>query len=124
MTFHPPTKRQSQLFWAALSALAVGVICGLLFLLVWGLGRALDVLSPVLWPLAVAGVIAYLLDPIVDFLERKKISRPRAIITVFAIAIILVAGAVATVVPPIVKQTREFSQKIPKIKANVQQQVE
>src|ERR1700761_430055 len=109
MSFHPPTKRQANLFWAALSALAIAAICGLLFLLVWGLGRVLDVLSPVLWPLAVAGVIAYLLDPVVDFFERRRFSRPKAIVTVFSVALILVAVAIAIIVPPIVKQTREFS---------------
>ncbi len=124
MSFQPPTKRQTELFWAALSALAIGAICGLLFLLVWGLGRVLDVLSPVLWPLAVAGVIAYLLDPVVDFFERRKLSRSLAIMTVFALAVILVAAMTASVVPPIVKETREFRKKIPQIKENVQQRVE
>jgi len=124
VSFHPPTKRQAQLFWAALSALAVGVICGLLFLLVWGLGRALDILSPVLWPLAVAGVIAYLLDPVVDFFERKKFSRSWAIITVFAVALIIVAAVMANVVPPVVNQTREFAKKIPEIKKKAEQRIE
>lgn len=124
MSLHPPTRHQMRLFWAALSALAVGVICGLIFLLVWGLGRVLDVLSPVLWPLAVAGVMAYLLDPVVDFFERRKFSRPKAIITVFAVAIIIVAAVMATIVPPVVKQTREFVKKIPAIQAKAQQRIE
>jgi predicted PurR-regulated permease PerM len=124
MSFVPPTRRQAQLFWTALSALAIGVIGGLLFLLVWGLSRVLDVLSPVLWPLAVAGVIAYLLDPVVDYFERKGLARSRAIVSVFAIAIVIVAGVIANIVPPIVSQTREFAARVPNIKTNVQQRVE
>ncbi|HEY2081368.1 MAG TPA: AI-2E family transporter, partial [Verrucomicrobiae bacterium] len=124
MNVPPPTARQARLFWTATSALAIGVICGLLFLLVWGLSRVLTVLSPVLWPLAVAGVVAYLLDPVVDYFHRKGLSRPRAIVSVFALALVIVAAVFANIVPPIVSQTREFAARIPNIQTNVQQRVE
>jgi predicted PurR-regulated permease PerM len=115
MSFPPPNRRQAHLFWTALSGLAIAILVGLIVLLVWGLGRVLDILSPVLWPLAVAGVIAYLLDPVVDYIERKRISRPRAIVCVFAIAVIIIAGVSASVVPPIINQTREFAARLPAI---------
>jgi predicted PurR-regulated permease PerM len=124
MSFLPPTRRQGHLYWAALSGLAIAVLAGLIVLLVWGLGRVLDILSPVLWPLAVAGVVAYLLDPVVDFFERKGFPRPRAIVSVFIIAVLLVACVLANIVPPIVSQTREFSTRIPAIQTNVQYHVE
>ena len=124
MTFHPPTSRQAHLYWTALSGLAIAVLVALVVALVWGLAQVLDILSPVLWPLAVAGVIAYLLDPVVDFFEQKGLSRSRAIVSVFAIAIIIVAGVLANIVPPIVNQTREFAKRIPEIRANVEQRVE
>src|SRR5438046_276903 len=79
MSFPPPNRRQAHLFWTALSGLSIALLAGLIVLLVWGLGRVLDILSPVLWPLAVAGVVAYLLDPVVDFFERKGLPRTRAI---------------------------------------------
>jgi predicted PurR-regulated permease PerM len=119
MSFPPPTRRQAHLFWTALSGLAIALLVGLIVLLVWGLGRVLDILSPVLWPLAVAGVVAYLLDPVIDFFERKGFSRPRAIVTVFVIAILIVAGVFTNVVPPIVSQTRDFANRIPTIQAKV-----
>ena len=78
MSFPQPTRRQGHLFWTALSGLAIAILVGLIVLLVWGLGRVLDILSPVLWPLAVAGVVAYLLDPVIDYFERKGLPRPRA----------------------------------------------
>lgn len=115
MSFSPPTRRQGHLFWTALSGLAIAVLVGLIVLLVWGLGRVLDILSPVLWPLAVAGVIAYLLDPVVDFIERKGVSRTRAIVCVFTFAIVVVAAVSASVIPPIVSQTREFAGRLPAI---------
>jgi predicted PurR-regulated permease PerM len=119
MSFPPPTRRQGHLFWTALSGLAIAILAGLVVLLVWGLGRVLDILSPVLWPLAVAGVVAYLLDPVIDYFERRGLPRPRAIVCVFAMAIIIVAGVAASVIPPIVSQTREFAQRIPSIQTKV-----
>ena len=122
--FFPPTKYQTHLFWIALSGLAIAVLAGLVVLLVWGLGKVLDILSPVLWPLAVAGVIAYLLDPVVDFFERKGMRRSRAIVCVFAIALVIVGVVMANIVPPIVNQTRAFAIRIPIIQSNVVQRVE
>lgn len=124
MSFIPPTKRQAHLFWTALSGLATAVLVALVVALVWGLGKVLNILSPVLWPLAVAGVIAYLLDPVVDFFERKGISRPRAIVSVFAIAIISVTIVLLIIVPPIVTQTREFAKRLPEIQEKTQKWVE
>jgi predicted PurR-regulated permease PerM len=124
MSFPPPNRRQAHLFWTALSGLAIATLAGLIVLLVWGLGRVLDILSPVLWPLAVAGVVAYLLDPVVDFFERKGFSRPRAIVSVFVIALLLVVCVIANIVPPIVSQTRDFAERVPAIQTNVQQKVE
>jgi len=119
MSFPHPTRRQGHLFWTALSGLAIAVLVGLIVLLVWGLSRVLDILSPVLWPLAVAGVVAYLLDPVIDFFERKGLPRPRAIVGVFVVAIVIVAAVSASVIPPIVKQTREFAARLPAIQAKV-----
>ena len=101
MSTLPPTERQSRILWAALTGLAIAVIIALVVAGIWGLGRVLDIMAPVVWPLAVAGVLAYLLDPVVDWFERRKLSRQRAIICVFAIALAIVAGLAASVVPQI-----------------------
>jgi predicted PurR-regulated permease PerM len=113
MNFPPPSPRQAQLMWAALTGLAAAVLVALLVALLWGMGRVLNVLSPVIWPLAVAAVIAYLLDPVVDFLQRKGAPRSRAIIFVFVMALLLVVGLAGSVVPQIVVETRDLSEKIP-----------
>jgi predicted PurR-regulated permease PerM len=107
-----------------LSGLSIAVLVALLVMLVWGLGRVLEILSPVLWPLAVAGVIAYLLDPVVDYFERRGLPRPRAIVSVFVIAILIVACVLANVVPPIVIQTREFKKHLPDIREKAQKVID
>jgi len=120
----PPTKRQARVIWLALTGLAVAVLVGLVVALVWGLGQVLRMLSPVLWPIAVAGVIAYLLDPVVDFIERKGASRPRAILCVFALALVIVAALFGSVVPQLINETRQLAVRIPAYATHVEQRME
>lgn len=113
MNLPPPTPQQARVIWAAVTGLALATIVALIVGLVWGLGRVLDVLSPVVWPIAVAGVLAYLLDPVVDFFERRRIRRTRAIALVFLIAVFLVLGVSSSVVPRLVVETRDLVEKVP-----------
>jgi predicted PurR-regulated permease PerM len=96
----------------------------MLCLSVWGLGRVLHVLSPVLWPLAVAGVIAYLLDPVVDFFEHRKVPRTRAIVFVFAMALLLFLGIAGSVIPQVVLETRQLVSRIPTYTNRVRTSIE
>ena len=113
-----------RVIWLALTGLAVAVLVGLVVALVWGLGQVLRMLSPVLWPIAVAGVIAYLLDPVVDFIERKGASRPRAILCVFALALVIVAAFFGSVVPQLINETRQLAVRIPAYAAGVEKRAE
>ena len=124
MNLPPPTERQARLIWLALTGLAVAVLVGLVVALVWGLGQVLSLLSPVLLPIAVAGVIAYLLDPVVDFIERKGASRSRAILCVFGLALLIVAALFGSVVPQLVNETRQLAVRVPGYAAKVQQRAE
>jgi hypothetical protein len=67
MSLSPPTDKQARIIWFALTALALAAIVAVIAWAVWGLGRILELLSPVLWPLAIAAVVACLLAPVVDF---------------------------------------------------------
>jgi predicted PurR-regulated permease PerM len=124
MPFPPPTDKQARIIWAALTGVAIATIIGLLAGLVWGLGQVLRLIGPVLWPIAVAGVLAYLLDPVVDFLERRKLRRPRAIALVFALALLLVLGLAASVVPQIIRESRDLARRIPTYIERVHQRFE
>ncbi len=99
--------------WLALSGLALTVLAGVFVAFIWGLGQVLRLLSPVLWPLAVAGVLACLLDPLVDFFERRWASRPRAILSVFGLALLIVLVLFASVVPQLITETRLLVNRIP-----------
>src|SRR5215471_17404898 len=99
MNFPLPTERQARIIWLGLTGAAVVLFIAVIVVLAWGLGRVIEALSPVIWPLAVAGVVAYLLDPVVDYFERKGLSRTWAIICVFAIALLIVAVVLGIIIP-------------------------
>jgi len=109
----PPTPKQTRIIWAAVTMLAIAAGIACIVAVIWALGRVLHLLAPVLWPLAVAGALAYLLDPVVDFLEKRKVKRQRAIICVFALALLIVTGVSAAIVPRLVVETRELAGRVP-----------
>jgi len=124
MSFPPPSERQARVIWLALTGLAIAALVALAAGLVWGLGQVLHLLAPVLWPIAVASVLAYLLDPVVDFCTRKGIQRPRAILLVFALALVLVAGLFGSVVPQLVRESRQLAVRVPAYATRLHDQVE
>jgi predicted PurR-regulated permease PerM len=119
-----PSEGQRRLAWLALSALALAALVGVIVGAVWGLGRALGLLAPVLWPLAVAGVLAYLLDPVVDWLEHRRIPRTRAIVLVFFVAAGLLLGVLASVVPRVVVETTQLAGKAHEMSGQLQERLE
>lgn len=113
MSLPSPTERQAKVLWFSITALAAAVTLVLVGLLLWGIGWVLQSLSSVLLPLAIAAVIAYLLDPVVDFLERQNIPRVRAIFLVFFLAVMLVLILLGTVVPQLVVETGSLIDQVP-----------
>ncbi len=117
----PPTPNQTRVLWIALTFLAITVIAACAAALVWALGKVLHLFAPVLWPLAIAAVLAYLLDPLVDLLVKRKMKRQRAIVFVFGVAVLVVLGLGAAVLPRLVFETRELAAKIPDYARQIQQ---
>jgi predicted PurR-regulated permease PerM len=124
MNFPPPTERQARIIWTALTGLSIAALVGLLVVIVWGLGRVIHQFANVLWPIAVAGVLACLLDPVVEFLVKKKVPRTRAIIVVFLMALVLLISLLGSVVPQLVDEARQFASKVPDYKERVQNKIE
>ena len=114
MSLPPASPRQAQILWTAITGLAIGVLIALAVGLAWGFGWLVGNLSSVLLPLAVAGIFACLLDPLVDGFEvRLKIPRTRAILLVFFVAIMLVLIMLMTVVPQLVVETSALASQVP-----------
>lgn len=87
--------------WSAATGLSMLVLGSLLVGLVWLVGQIFGFLQPVLVPLVVAGIIAYLLDPVVRWLEKRGMSRLWAVVTVFLGVLVALTLMVAAVLPAI-----------------------
>lgn len=124
MNFPPPTEKQARILWMSLTALAIGVFVGLLGVLLWALGFIVQQLSTVILPLAIAAIIACLLDPVVDYLEGRNWPRARAIICVFALAVLLVGGLIGSVAPQIIDETQQLTRQIPSYVTRLQQRIQ
>jgi predicted PurR-regulated permease PerM len=106
-----PTRFQQKTLWGAATGLAMLVLGALLVGLVWLVGQIFGFLQPVLVPLVVAGIIAYLLDPVVRLLEKRGFRRIWAVITVF-LAVLAVATLLVAAVIPAIQGGRQFFQEI------------
>lgn len=103
-----PTPFQRKTAWAALTGVSI-VVIGLIGVGVIILGaRILQFLQPVLVPLAAAGIIAYLIDPLVAKLIARGIPRIRAILIVFSAFLTLIVVLMLSVVPAAIGQGIEL----------------
>lgn len=96
-----PTDFQQKTLWNAATGVSILVLGALLVGLIWLVGYIFGFLQPVLIPLIVAGIVAYVLDPVVVFLERRGMSRMWAVITLFLGILMVATLLVAAVLPGI-----------------------
>ena len=96
---------------ALLALLGAAALLGAVFwVLAWAVGR----FAGVLWPLAVAGILAVILRPAVDWLERRlRGRRLAAVIVLYAAFLLAVAGAALRVLPPLIRQGLDFFTYLP-----------
>jgi predicted PurR-regulated permease PerM len=98
-------------------ALAFGALCAiaaLLYLMLAGVARFVATFAGVIWPLAAAGIIALVLRPLVDLFEtRLKLRRVSAVVLLYSLFVLAVAGLLFTFVPAIIAQAIEFVAYLP-----------
>ncbi len=108
-----PTAFQRNILWTAATALAFTVI-GVLAVGFILLGtRVIAFLQPILTPFAVAGVLAYLLEPGVEWLERRGLRRQPSVLLAFAVFSALLFGLGWWIIPKLTDQTANLVQKVP-----------
>ncbi|MGC8830291.1 MAG: AI-2E family transporter [Verrucomicrobiia bacterium] len=124
MGLSSPNEKQSRIIWFSITAVAIAVLLVLLGLIFWGVGLIINKLSAVIIPLAVAAIIACILDPVVDFLElRLKIPRLRSILLVFFAAIMFILILLATVVPQIIYESQQLIDTLPSSSEELQKKI-
>ncbi len=109
-----PTPWQRKTLWSALTAVAMGTIAIISVGAIWMVSRILGFMQPILIPFAVAGVMAYLLDPVVMQLCRWGTTRARAVITVFAFVSIALVGLLIWIIPAISEQSVRLAKRVPR----------
>jgi predicted PurR-regulated permease PerM len=113
------TDSQRRIVGSALTLLAFLGAIALLILAFVVLGRMLAFFSSVLWPLAVAGVLALILRPPVAALARRlKLRRLTAVVLLYGVVVLLTGGALLLLVPPLIAQLIDFISYLPTLWEN------
>lgn len=73
----------------------------------------IDFLSVVMLPVILSGLLFYLLNPLVDLMEKYKINRVLAISIIFIIIAILLIIGLAVAIPNLQRQIVIFAQNVP-----------
>lgn len=98
----------------ALTLLAVLGSAALLIGAIIVLGESISYFSSVLWPLATAGVLALILRPVVEILERRlKLRRITAVVLLYGVFVLAFGGLLVAVLPPLIDQTINFVMYLP-----------
>jgi predicted PurR-regulated permease PerM len=108
-----PTPWQKRTMWAALSAFFVVLLITIAGAVVYVGANLISFLQPILIPVAIAIILAYLLDPLVTELCRRRMARTWAIIVIFLSALIALLGLFWWVVPTISVQSANFAKELP-----------
>ncbi|MBI3878824.1 MAG: AI-2E family transporter [Verrucomicrobia bacterium] len=124
MSLPPPTEKQARIIWNAATGFALAVIAALVAVLIWALGKGVHLLAPVLWPIAIAAIVSYLLDPVVDFMAARRVPRQRAIVLVFALAVTIVLGIAGGIIPQLVRESQELLGRIPGYAENAERKID
>lgn len=119
-----PTRFQLRTLWNAATGVSILVLGALIVGLVWLIGQIFGFLQPVLVPLAVSAIVAYLLDPVVRVFQKRGFSRRWSVVSVFAGFTLVVAGLVAIMIPLVGGQIHKFQQQRDAITASRQVQGE
>jgi predicted PurR-regulated permease PerM len=108
-----PTPFQKKVCWSGLTAVAALAGISVILLAGWSIIELCVSLKAVLTPVAIAGVLAYLLTPVVTILCRWKVPRTWAVVLVF----IFFSGGVTliglTIAPALEHQGTIFANRIP-----------
>ena len=92
------TPRQQLQYW--------GVAAAAVLLALW-------ILGDILLPFIVGGALAYFLDPVADWLERRGLSRTLAVVLISLVATLALAAAVLLVIPALIGQATGLVEEAP-----------
>lgn len=105
---------QRRLVGFALGFGAIVATFGLLGLVFVALGRFIGEFSGVIWPIATAGILALILRPVVTLFQRRlKLPRLSAVILLYGLFVLALAGVLFAFAPAVISQIVDFIAYLP-----------
>ncbi|MCX6853727.1 MAG: AI-2E family transporter [Verrucomicrobia bacterium] len=108
-----PTAFQRNVLWTAITSISITVLGALAIGLIYLGTQVMGYLQPILVPFAVAGVLAYLLEPGVSWLEKRGVKRQPSVLAVFLIFSLALFSLGWWILPKIGDQTANLAKKVP-----------
>jgi len=96
----------------------IGILVLLLLFLLYQTG---DKLIGVLLPFFLAVIAAYILNPLVDFFEKRRIPRPIGILLIYAVFFFLFLAIGLSSIPVLILELQELAEGIPEYTRHVRQ---
>ena len=107
---------EHRLFRYTAVALSAVTFVGTIVLIIWILGKIIGGLHALVFPLAIAGVMALVLFPIVELFERIfRMNRLGAVIALFVILFGLFIAVMMLILPTAIYQGSQFFQSVPEM---------
>lgn len=108
-----PTPWQRKTMWAALTALFVVMLMTIACSVVWLTANVIGFIQPILIPVAIAAILAYLLDPLVTRMADRGLGRTKAVLALFAIAVLSIGVLITWLAPVVSMQAASVGRELP-----------
>lgn len=99
--------------WAALTALFIVFLIVTVATVIWVSANLISFLQPILIPVAIAAILAYLLDPLVTRMCRGGLGRTKAVVLLFLAVLIGLIALGSWLIPNISMQSASFAKELP-----------
>ena len=118
-----PAEWQRKAIWAAVSALAISFLIFVFVAAIWIMANVISFLQPILIPVAIAAILAYLLDPVVTRMAANGLGRTKSIIMLFTIAGLALVAVGTWLVPAIGMQSSNLVKELPQYTVNARDKI-
>ena len=118
-----PAEWQRKAIWAAISALAISFLIFVFVAVVWIMANVISFLQPILIPVAIAAILAYLLDPVVTRMAGNGLGRTKSIILLFGIAAVAFVAVGTWLVPAVGIQSSNLVKELPQFTVKARDQI-
>ena len=99
--------------WAALTAFFVVFLISIAASVIWVSANVIAFLQPILIPVAIAVILAYLLDPLVTRMCQGSLGRTKAVVLLFTLGFVSLLTLGSWLIPMISMQSASFAKDLP-----------